>query len=255
MDIQFLGVPGVDAWVFGGLAVASFFTTFLGVIAGAAGGLVLLGLMAIVFPPAVLIPVHTVVQLGAGSTRTIIMRRYVMLETLPSFLIGAALGAALGAQIFVALPTAVLQGILGGAIIVLAWLPRIARFGPARGRFAMLGFGVTFIGMFVSATGSFLAPFVASASPDRRNHAATLAALMSVVHVSKIIAFGLLGVAIGAYVPLIAAMIAMGAAGNWVGSRALNRMPERSFRIVLQVVLTVLAARLLWVAAEDAGLI
>lgn len=254
MEAQFLGVPGVDGWIFSGLVLAAFFTTFLGIVSGAAGGLVLLAIMAMVFPPAVLIPVHTVVQLGAGSSRTMIMWRYVMRDTLLPFLGGAVLGAVLGAQIFVSLPTAVLQGILGAFIILLAWLPSFARFGPARGRFAVLGFGATFLGMFVSATGTLLAPFVASASPDRRNHAATLAALMSMVHITKIVAFGVLGIAIGAYLPLIGGMIVMAASGNFVGSKVLNHMPERAFRIVLQVVLTLLALRLLWVAARGAGI-
>lgn len=254
MESQFLGVPDIDGWIFSGLALAAFFTAFLGILSGAAGGLVLLAIMAMVFPPAVLIPVHTVVQLGAGSSRILIMWRYVMRGTLLPFFGGAVLGAVMGAQVFVSLPTAVLQGILGVSIIFLAWLPRFARFGPARGRFAILGFGATFLGMFVSATGTLLAPFVASASPDRRNHAATLAALMCMVHVSKIVAFGVLGVAIGAYLPLIGAMIAMGASGNFVGSKVLNHMPERTFRIVLQVVLTLLALRLLWVAARGSGL-
>jgi uncharacterized membrane protein YfcA len=107
--------------------------------------------------------------------------------------------------------------------------------------------------MFVSAVGVLIAPFVASASPDRRNHAATMAALTAVVHIFKLVAFGLLGVAIAAYVPLVAAMIAMGVVGNWVGTRVLDRMPERRFRLLLQVILTGLALRLLWVAGSSAG--
>ena len=46
--------------------------------------------------------------------------------------------------------------------------------------------------------------------------------------------------------PLIVAMIATAAFGNWVGGRALNRIPERLFRVVFQILLTVLALRLLY---------
>jgi uncharacterized membrane protein YfcA len=125
--------------------------------------------------------------------------------------------------------------------------------GSERGRFALLGLGATFLGMFVSATGNLVTPFVASASPDRRNHVATLSALMTVSHLAKLIAFGVLGVALAAYLPLVAAMIATATAGSWVGFRLLHRMPERGFRIILQAVLTVLALRLLWSAAAKAG--
>ncbi len=253
MTASFLGVPHVDMWIFAGLALASFLTSIFGLVAGTAGGLLLLGILAMVFPPAVLIPVHTCIQLGAGSSRVVIMRRHVMLGMLAPFAAGAAVGAAIGARIFVALPVGVLEGILGAFIILVTWMPRFGRMGPEKGRFAIVGMAATFLGMFVSATGTLVAPFIASAAPDRRNYAATFGALMSVVHTIKLIAFGLLGVAIGAYLPLVAAMVATSAAGTVVGARVLDHMPERWFRIVLQSLLTVLALRLIWVAVAKSG--
>jgi uncharacterized membrane protein YfcA len=107
--------------------------------------------------------------------------------------------------------------------------------------------------MFVSATGTLLAPFVASASPERRNHAATLGALMLFSHLSKLIAFGFVGIAIGSFAPLMAAMIAAGAVGNWLGEVALMRTSEQRFRLIFQMVLTALGLRLLWSAAAGAG--
>lgn len=99
-----------------------------------------------------------------------------------------------------------------------------------------------------------LAPFVASISPDRRNYAATTAFLMAMAHIVKLVTFGLMGFSIGAYLPLMGAMIATAAIGNWIGRRVLVRMPERVFRIVLKTLLSLLAVRLLWVAARDGGM-
>lgn len=251
----FLGVPCVDAWLFAGLACAAMLTSFIGTLTGTAGGLVLLAIMAMVFPPAVLVPVHTIVQLGAGSSRAVMMWRYILRGTVLPFLIGSGLGAAIGAQIFVTLPSGVLQGTIGLVILFLAWMPKFTRFGPERGRFAVIGFGSTFLGMFVSATGTLVAPFVAGAAPDRRNHAATLATLMAITHIMKLIAFGILGVAVAGYAPLIAVMIAAAVIGNMVGQKALNHLPERVFRIVFQVLLTGLALRLVWIGARDTGLL
>lgn len=255
IESQFLGIPGIDAWLFTGLTLASLATSFIGVVTGAAGGLVLLSTMALIFPPAILVPLHTVVQLGTGSSRVLIMWRHVLKDLLLPFSIGAAVGAAAGAQIFVALPTAVLQGTIGAFVLVLAWLPKFGRVGPQKRRFAVLGIGTTFLGMFVSATGTLLAPFVASASPDRRNMVATMATLMAVTHVMKLVAFSLLGVAVAAYAPLLAAMVAAAALGTWVGSRTLNIVPERLFRIVFQIILTALAVRLIWTGVRDSGLL
>ncbi len=253
MDAPFLGMAGVDGWLLLGLSAASFVTTFLSVALAMGGGLMLLAILAMFFPPAVLIPIHTLVQLGVGAGRIFLMWRYILWNTLLPFTMGAALGAFAGAQIFITLPAALLYGGLSVFIVTVTWLPALGRFGPERGRFALLGLGATFLGMFVSATGTLVSPFVAAASPDRRNHSATLAVLMTVVHIMKIAAFGALGVGIGAYLPLVAAMIATAAAGSWLGRAVLNRMEESWYRIAFKVVMTVLSVRLMWVALGEAG--
>lgn len=254
VDAQYFGVPDINGWIFWGLTLASFVTTFLGSVTGTAGGLALLAIMAMIFPPAILVPVHTVVQLGAGASRALLMWRYVMRGTLLPFTLGAAIGALLGAQIFVSLPSGILQGIIGMFILILAWLPKFARLGSEKNRFAVVGFAATFLGVFVSATGTIVAPFIASASPDRRNHAATMGASMTIVHIMKLIAFGALGVSAAAYAPLMAVMLVACVMGNWIGHKALDRMPERLFRIFFQVLLTALALRLLYVGVTDSGL-
>jgi uncharacterized protein len=74
-----------------------------------------------------------------------------------------------------------------------------------------------------------------------------------VCRASSIAAVGFIGFAIDRYVPLMVAMIVAGAVGNWVGEVALEKTSEKSFRLVLQVVLTLLGVRLLWSAAQGAG--
>jgi uncharacterized membrane protein YfcA len=254
MEAPFLGMPGIDGWLLLGLAAASFITTFLSVATAMGGGLMLLAILAMFFPPAILIPIHTLVQLGVGTSRVVLMWPYILVSTLLPFTIGAALGAAAGAQIFVTLPAALLYGILAVFIITVTWMPNLGLIGPERGRFALLGGSATFLGIFVSATGTLVSPFVAAASPDRRNHSATLAALMTIVHIMKIVAFGVLGVGIGAYLPLVVAMIATAALGAWAGRAALNAMRESWYRTVFKLVMTGLALRLIWVAAREAGM-
>lgn len=251
--MDFLGTPGVDALMFFGLTAASLVTAFLGVFTGAAGGVVLLGVMALVMPPAVLLPVHTVVMLGSGITRTMIMWRDVIRGTVLPFLAGAVVGAIAGANVFIALPQSVLLLILGVFMLIVTWLPKLGRIGGERGRFAVLGFFATFLGVFVSATGSLLAPFLASHTPNRYKMVATMGALMTITHIAKLLAFGFIGFAIGSYLPLLAAMIAAGAVGNWFGEMALHKTSEQRFRLILQLILTALALRLIWSAGVQAG--
>ena len=255
MDLSFLSVPGVDALTIALLGMASFCTALMGMLTGAGGGPILLALMALVLPPIVLIPVHTVVQLGVSVSRIALLRSFIMWPTVLPFVIGGILGAAAGAPIFVSLPGPVLLGFIGAFVLLIAWMPKFGLIGPEKGRFGFVGFIATFLGMFVSSTGLFIAPFVASISPERRNYAATVAALGTMMHVIKLTAFGFIGFSIGAYLPLMAAMVGTAALGNWVGRHILVRMPEKTFRIILKTLLTVLALRLLWVAARDGGLI
>jgi uncharacterized protein len=251
--MDFLGTPGVDALTFLGLTVASLVTAFVGVFTGAAGGVMLLGLMALALPPAVLLPIHTVVMLGSGITRTMIMWRDVIRGMVLPFVVGASVGAFAGANVFVALSQSTLMLILGVFMLIVTWLPKLGRIGPERGRFVVLGFFTTFLGVFVSATGSLLAPFLASATPNRYKLVATMGALMTVTHIAKLFAFGFIGFAIGSFLPLMAAMIAFGAVGNWFGEVALHKTSEQRFRLVLQVILTLLALRLIWNAGAQAG--
>jgi uncharacterized membrane protein YfcA len=251
--MDFLGMADVTPLTFFGLSLASFVTAFLGTSTGAAGGLLLLAIMASVLPPAVLLPVHTVVQLGSGVSRTVIMWRHIMHGTLLPFVLGAIVGAIAGAKIFISLPIALLQGILGLFILTVTWLPRLGRVGGERARFVALGFGTTFLGMFVSATGTLLAPLIAGSTPNRHSQVATFGALMAIAHIAKLAAFGFLGFAIGHFVPLMAAMVATGALGNWLGERALDRMSESGFRWIFRSILTVLGLRLVWVAVVELG--
>jgi len=248
---NFFGIPNVNLLLLATLTLAAAFTTFLGTVTGTAGGLLLLAIMTFFFPIAILIPIHTVVQLGASISRTLMMWPHVKKSLIAPFAIGACVGAYAGAQIFVTLPSAILQGILAVFILVVMWTPQLGMGGPERLRFGFLGFASTFLGIFVSATGTFLSPFVAFACKNRHVHVSTMATLMGITHVAKLIAFGLIGLGIGAYLPLIGFMIFGAVIGNWIGQRTLSHMPERLFRRLFQVLLTLLAIRLLYSAIMD----
>ena len=127
------------------------------------------------------------------------------------------------------------------------------RVGINKKRFGGLGFGATFIGMFVSATGTMVGPFVAGAAETRQNHASTMAGLMAICHICKLVAFGFLGISLSAYLPLIAAMIASGILGNFAGRFFLDKMPEHWFRRTFKILMTALALRLLYVAGVEIG--
>lgn len=250
--IEFLP-PGMDEWTFGGFTALAAFTSAFGVVAGLGGGVLMIGVMAMVLPPAAVIPVHGAVQAGTNFTRILIMRRLVIRRALLPFAAGAAIGGSMGGSVVVSLPLAWMQAILGGFLLYVCWMPGITASAPTGRRFFVLGSIGGLISMFVGATGTILAPWVRGVSEDRRVFVATHAAIMLFVHGLKVLVFGLLGFAFIEYLPLMTAMAAMSFVGNRVGVTLLNRMPEELFRRIFQIVLTLLALRLLWSALEPAG--
>ena len=129
LEDQFLGVPDVNLWAFMGLVLAAFSTSVVAIITGTAGGLLLLGIMTFFFPPSVLVPLHTAIMLLIALHVIFLFWRHILRTTILPFYGGSILGATLGAQIFVALPAAILQGIIGIFILIVTWIPKIARTG------------------------------------------------------------------------------------------------------------------------------
>ena len=242
---QLLGGTDLDVWSFFILCGVSLLGSFASAALGLGGGMLVLATMTLFLAPAVLIPIHGVVQLGSNVGRSALMFRSVLREILPVFLIGTILGATIGANLVVALPISLLQLILVIFILYSAWVPNFQASKPSKMTFFGVGAIGAFISMFVGATGSLTMPFVSAACKERQAVVATAATLISIQHSLKLIAFGLLGFSFRPYVPLLVGLIAFGFIGTFIGKLALNRLPERVFRIALKTILTVIALRLL----------
>ena len=159
--------------------------------------------------------------------------------------------SALSAKLFVALPTPVLQAILGLFILTVVWLPKLNASHIPNPGFTLVGIVGSFSTMFVGATGPFVASFI---TPDRLpRHAlvATHATCMTVQHTLKVAAFGFLGFAFLPWAPLLAAMIGAGFLGTMLGRRMLDRLPHQVFARAFKLILTVLALRPLYAAAAS----
>jgi uncharacterized membrane protein YfcA len=169
-------------------------------------------------------------------------------SVLVPFSIGALIGVALGGSVAVQLPPHVIQIGVGLFVLwsVLAKPPAFLRRSAA-----VTGVFSSFLTMFFGGTGPFVATYVKSLQHGRMAHVATHAMLMTVQHLLKTVAFGLLGFAFGEWLPLIAAMIASGFLGTVVGKHVLMRIAEDRFKLVLNAILIVLSLRLIWAGTSD----
>ncbi|MCG6901933.1 MAG: sulfite exporter TauE/SafE family protein [Rhodobacter sp.] len=228
-----------------GLLAASFAGSFITVAFGIGGGALLLAVLASLLPPAALIPVHGVVQIGSNLSRAILLFRHVFWPALPLFALGSVLGSVLGGLIVVEINPRWVQAGVGAFILwsVLSRPPAWLKRWPA-----ITGAISSFLTMFFGATGLFVAGYTKSQQLPRHAHVATHATLMSVQHGLKVIIFGFLGFAFGDWWLVIAGMMLAGVAGTLAGKGLLNRMSDVNFKRALDVVLILISLRLIWVA-------
>ncbi|MCF8492054.1 MAG: sulfite exporter TauE/SafE family protein [Rhodospirillum sp.] len=239
------GLPLILALTLIGTAAA---TSFLTAAFGIGGGVALLTVMALIVPPAVLIPIHGVVQLGSNAGRAAVMAPHLRKDLLLPFATGALLGVALGGTVAVSLPPSVVQVALAVFILYSVWGPK-----PNLGRVGLWvgGFVSSVLTMFFGATGPFVTGLVKTHSLDRMAHMATFSAFMTLQHGLKVIAFGFLGFAFGPWLPIMLAMVAAGFIGTVVGKKLLLKTADERFHTVLNVLLTLLCLRLLWAGVSD----
>lgn len=225
------------------LAALSFVGSFITVAFGIGGGAVMLAVMAVLLPASAIIPVHGLVQLGSNAGRLSIMLRHVHLAVIPAFLLGALIGVAVGGAMVVQLPAGAVQ--LGVGTFIL-WSVFFKPPSFMRRSAVFSGVISSFLTMFFGGTGPFVATFVKGQELTRLHHVATHAALMTIQHLLKVVAFGLLGFVFSQWLGFVALLIATGFLGTVVGRMVLTKINEARFLLILNAILTVLALRLIW---------
>lgn len=235
------------------LLLASAITSMLTAILGVGGGVLLLVLMATWMPAAAIIPVHGMIQLGSNTGRAVLTRHHIDWKVIAAFAPGVVAGAALGAWLLVDLPAHLWQLSIALFVLYLCWGPKLpkASFGPA-GIF-LASVVTSFLTLFVGATGPLVAAFLKQIHPDRFKTVATFAAAMTLQHAPKALVFGVAGFMFSEWLLFILAMISCGLAGTWLGLHVLKSLTNRWFGLAFNLVLTLLALRLLWQAANSAG--
>lgn len=200
-----------------------------------------------ILPPALVIPLHGIVQLGSNAGRAWTMRASICVPILKWFALGAIVGVVIASFVFVSLPTKWLTLSLGLFILWSVWVPKFkASSVPDKG-FVGVGALGTFLTMFLGATGPVVAAFWNQQRlGGREGQVATHGAVMTITHGLKCIAFGFLGFAFTEWLPILLAMVASGYAGTLSGRKLLAKLDEKTFAIGFKAVLTILAVRLVW---------
>lgn len=235
------------------LLLCSTVTSMITASLGAGGGVLLLVLMAMWIPPAAIIPVHGMIQLGSNGGRAVLTWRHTNWRAIAAFAPGVLAGAALGAWLLVDLPAHLWQLTIGLFVLYLCWGPALPKAAFGQGGVFVASLLTSFVSLFVGATGPLVAAFIKQMHTDRFTTVATFATAMSLQHAPKALVFGVAGFVFHEWLVFILGMIAFGFAGTWLGLHALRSISNRYFHRIFNLLLTVLALRLLWQAGGSAG--
>jgi uncharacterized membrane protein YfcA len=234
-----------------GLIAFSYITSAVSATFGLGGGVMMLVAMASIMPALAVIPVHGAVQAGSNGGRAWILRQHINWSIFRYFLIGSLIGAAAASQIVVALPRDVLRLILGLFVLYIVWGPKLTKRDIGDVAYIPVGIGTTFASMFVGATGLLIGAFMPPGKLGRLTTVSMQAVCAMLQHALKILVFGLLGFTFWEWLPLVLAMIATGFLGTFTGKAFLERIPEKAFGWMFKTLLTVLAIRLITLAAIE----
>ena len=86
------------------LIIAAFITSAISSVLGMGGGIILLGIMAIIIPEGyMVIALHGIIQLVSNSTRTFVFRKHLIKHLITKYIIGAIIGVSLSIIIIILL--------------------------------------------------------------------------------------------------------------------------------------------------------
>ena len=232
-----------------GLVVLAVFMIAIGTATlGSTGGL-LLAILATALPPPLIIPVHAVVEGARTGFLWARIRQRVSMPILVAASMGAFLGIGLAASFVRAVPDHA-QAILIGAFLFWAcWWPAPDPGKRFPYRLPLMS-GITgACSVFVGETGPLIRPFIADEPVDPSLVPDSVTAVAAVQHGLKVVAFVLVGIAYLPLVPLLTATVAAALLGTILGERLGLRLPARLVSLGIRLVVSVLAIRLVVLAA------
>jgi uncharacterized protein len=174
------------------LIVTAFFTALLSGILGMAGGLVLMGALALLLPVSAAFVTHGLLQLVANGWRAVLHRRHISWPIILHYAIASVVaGFVIAALAF--LPSKRVLFLMLGLVPMLIWLPKnILQLDASRRPHALVsGFLVTLVNLTAGVAGPLLDIFFVRTSLTRHQIVATKAATQVFSHGAKVIVYGL----------------------------------------------------------------
>lgn len=213
----------------------AFVTATLSGVFGMAGGLVLMGGLALVLPVSAAFVTHGMLQLVANGWRAVLHRQHVRWDIVGWYALASALAGGLVALVSL-VPSKPALYLLMGLVPFLLWLPqRWISLDAARPPQAFAsGLMVTGLNLTAGVAGPLLDIFFVRTALSRHAIVATKAATQVFAHLAKILVYGTpLLTSPAADMPpwwMFAFAIPLSMLGTVAGGRILDRMSDVNFK-------------------------
>lgn len=226
-------MPGATAAF---IIASAILTAALSGVFGMAGGLVLMGALALVLPVSAAFVTHGILQLVANGWRAILHRQHISWPILRSYILASALAAGL-LSVIAFTPSQALVFLLLGLVPLLVWLPKNwLHLDAAKAPHALLsGFLVTSLNLTAGVAGPLLDVFFVRTKLSRHQIVATKAATQVFSHLAKILVYGAPLIVAGKTASLpppwvFALAIPVSMVGTAAGGWVLDRMSDVNFK-------------------------
>ena len=227
------------------LGIVTFFTSTIAAIVGLGGGMMLITILPSFLPINALIPVHGLTQMTSNLSRAVFGYKDVQYEVIPKFLLGSFLGIGIFASILNFISLEYVPLFIGVYILLSLWSEKFNEKIKRYESYFLAGFFQTGLSIIVGATGPLTMTLLLKDYKNKDEVVATSAALMSLSHILKVFVFMYFGFVFFDYIGIIIAMVIGAIAGSWVGTKLRNIIDGKKFTIILKVLLTALAIKVI----------
>lgn len=205
--------------------------------------MLLLALMAQLFPLSILIPLHGVAQFFSNANRGWIHRNELQWSYLRPFVIGSIIGAFMFVPLVVFVNPAIGAIAIGVFILLVTWFPRL--LNVSRLPYFLSGGVTSGLGVLFGATGPLAMLAHPKAHWTKEQIVGNHGAAMAFQHGVKVVAYLVAGVQLYKFLPHIVVLFIGAWVGTIVGTRILKRFSDERFVSILKFVLTVLGLKLI----------
>lgn len=237
------------------LLVMALATSTISGIFGSAGGLMLMGALAVVLPVQAAFVTHGILQAVSNGWRMILHRKHVRWDIIGWYVAGSAISA-VTVWLIAMTPSKPMIYLLMGLAPGLTWLPRrwinLDAARPQQG--VLAGIVTTGVNLVAGVSGPLVDIFFVRTDLTRHAIVATKATTQVFAHLAKIVVYGaplLAGAKVG--MPpwwIFAVGIPLSMLGNAIGGRVLEKMTDFNFKRWARWVITAVGVIYLIQAAQ-----